>query len=291
VSGYVRLHRDLLAHPAFRNDAEALAFAWLFARAAWKETRVRYKGHAVSLKRGQLAVSIRDMADALDRDKAWIERLFKRLRAETMIETVAEAGVSVITICNYDKYQPKSDADKAIDETVDETDARQTRDTEQRREKGKEVKVEARKRASRTPEFEVPDWVPAEPWAAFVAMRLRKRAAVDSYIAKQTFDKLALWRADGWDVGKVLDKATLNNWTTPYKPTPGRDDDLRGSSSAPSGKQWTPEERAEYLAGLERREEAKPPIRLPDDPQRNRSGPRPIGQVVRLTNQSQDQAA
>jgi len=60
---------------------------------------------------------------------------------------------------------------------------------------------------------------------------------------------------------------------------------------APSGKQWTPEERAEYLAGLERREEAKPPIRPPDDPQRNRSGPRPIGQVVRLTNQSQDQAA
>lgn len=58
-----------------------------------------------------------------------------------------------------------------------------------------------------------------------------------------------------------------------------------------SGKQWTPEERAEYLAGLERREEAKPPIRPPDDAQRNRSGPRPIGQVVRLTGQSQDQAA
>lgn len=290
MSGYVRLHRDLLAHPAFRNDAEAMAFAWMFTRAAWRDTRLRYKGHAVSLTRGQLAVSIRDMADALDRDKAWIERLFKRLRGEAMIETASAAGVSVITICNYDKYQPVSDTGKAEGETVGETDARQTRDTEQRREKGKEETVEARKRAPRTPEFEVPDWVPAEPWAAFVAMRLRKRAAVDSYIAKQTFDKLALWRADGWDVGKVLDKATLNNWTTPYKPTPGRDDDLRGSSSAPSGKQWTPEERAEYLAGLERREAEQAPIRPPDEPPRNRSGPRPIGQVVRITDQH-DQAA
>jgi hypothetical protein len=287
VSGYVRLHRDLLAHPAFRNDAEALAFAWLFARAAWRETRVRYKGHAVSLKRGQLAVSIRDMADALDRDKAWIERLFKRLRAETMIETVAEAGVSVITICNYDKYQPQGDSDKAEGETPRETDARQTRDTEQGREEGKEEKVVARKRAPRTPEFEIPDWVPAEPWAAFVAMRIRKRAPVDSYIAKQTFDKLALWRGEGWDVGKVLDKATVMNWTTPYKPTPGRDDELRGSSSAPSGKKWTPEEQAAYLADLAART-AEPAPKPPPDVPRQSTGPRPLGQIVQRI---QDQAA
>jgi len=27
VSGYVRLYRDLIGHPAFRNEAEAMAFA------------------------------------------------------------------------------------------------------------------------------------------------------------------------------------------------------------------------------------------------------------------------
>jgi len=36
---------------------------------------VRYKDRSIILERGQLAVSIRDFADAMDRDKAWIERL------------------------------------------------------------------------------------------------------------------------------------------------------------------------------------------------------------------------
>lgn len=138
MSGYVRLYRDLLDHPAFRNDAEAMAFAWLFARASWKDTRIRYKGRPVELKRGQLAISVRDIAAALDRDKAWIERLFKRLKSETMITVTSETGVSLVTICNYDRYQASSEdgetVHEALCETPNETDARQRRDTEQIRE-------------------------------------------------------------------------------------------------------------------------------------------------------------
>lgn len=59
MTGYVRLHRSLIGHPAFRNDAEAMAFAWMVARAAWKPSCVRYKGRAISLNRGQLAISVR----------------------------------------------------------------------------------------------------------------------------------------------------------------------------------------------------------------------------------------
>src|SRR3546814_9135767 len=70
-------------------------------RAAWKPSRVRYKDRMLNLGRGQLAMSVRDMAAAMDRDKAWVERLWKRLKSETMIETVTDAGVSVVTICNY----------------------------------------------------------------------------------------------------------------------------------------------------------------------------------------------
>jgi len=131
MTGYVRLHRSLIGHAAFRNDAEAMAFAWMIARAAWKPARVRYKGKAISLNRGQLAISVRDMADAMDRDKAWVERLFTRLKRETMIETVTQAGVSVVTICNYVEYQSNSEQHEAGDETPRETGARQVQDTEQ----------------------------------------------------------------------------------------------------------------------------------------------------------------
>lgn len=137
MSGYVRIHRTLIGHPAFRNDAEAMAFAWLVAKAAWKPIRVRYKERGIWLGRGQVAISQRDMARALDRDKAWVERLWKRLRSEAMIEVACEAGVAVITICNYAEYQADCANGEAVNEARSKADARQAQGTEQEREKGK----------------------------------------------------------------------------------------------------------------------------------------------------------
>ena len=140
MSGYARIHRSLIGHPAFRNDAEGMAFAWMILRASWKPVRVRYKGRAFVLERGQLAVSQRDMADALDRDKAWVERLWKRLKTEAMIQVAYEAGAAVITIANYNEYQAEADEREAPDEAAreapNEADVRQARGTEQRREEG-----------------------------------------------------------------------------------------------------------------------------------------------------------
>lgn len=160
--GYAHIHRSLIGHPAFRNDAEAMAFAYLVLRAAWQATRVRYKGKAITLQRGQLAMSVRDLAEAMDRDKGWIERLLKRLKSETMVETQVETGVMVITICNYDDYQANADTDKTPRKTRCETRARQTQDTEQRREELKKEDTPptppagGRERGSKIPE----DWVP-----------------------------------------------------------------------------------------------------------------------------------
>jgi len=133
MSGYARVHRTLLDHPAFRNDAEAMAFAWLVLRATWRPARVRYKDRALELQRGQLAVSVRDFAAAMDRDRGWTERLIRRLKNEHMIATAAGAGVLVITICNYDLYQ----AEREGGATPAATAARHARDTEQEREEGK----------------------------------------------------------------------------------------------------------------------------------------------------------
>jgi len=174
-AGFVKLYRSLLGHPAFRNDAEAMAFAWMVIRASWKPARVRYKDRTINLQRGQLAMSVRDMGAAMDRDKAWVERLWKRLKAETMIETVTEAGVSVVTICNYDTFQGERDTCKTPGETVTETEARQAQDTEQRREEDKNTSEDksssvvmlARPKAEKA--FRIPaDWQPS-PLPASVA--------------------------------------------------------------------------------------------------------------------------
>lgn len=280
MSGFALFHRSLIGHPAFRNDAEGMAFAWMVLKASWRPSRVRYKGRAVALDRGQLSVSQRDMAAALDRDKAWVERLWKRLRDEAMITVAYEAGAAVITICNYDKYQVVSDAREAVDEAPEKARARQAQGTEQEGKEGKEEKGKPRKR-ERTPDFEIPVWVPAGPWAAFCAMRKSKGKPVDSYIAERLFTKLSGIQSDGWDLAKVLDKATTNFWIDVYKPTPGRDDDLRSAGGAkPSG----PFDMAEYQARMARLDARgfAPDARHAEPERRNGSygAPRSIGEVM-----------
>jgi len=157
VSGYVRIHRSLLGHPAFRNDAEAMAFAWLVAKAAWQPTTQRYKGRDYAFERGQLSISIRDFADKQDRSKGWVERLFARLVEYGMIAkksgtqvgtqvgthggTVGGTPPDLITICNYEEYQARGLRRETLDETSGETSAGHGRDTEQVREEVKKDNI------------------------------------------------------------------------------------------------------------------------------------------------------
>ena len=103
--GYVLIHRKMFKNPNFKSEFEAMAFAWLVMKASWRDVTVRYKDRAITLYRGQLAVSLRDMAMKLDRTRQWAERFMAKLAKAGMIETSIETGVSVVTICNYDIYQ------------------------------------------------------------------------------------------------------------------------------------------------------------------------------------------
>jgi DNA-binding transcriptional regulator YhcF (GntR family) len=210
VSGYVRLYRTLFGHPAFRNDAEAMAFAWMVGRASWQAAAVRYKGHRISLKRGQLAISQRDMAEQMDRDKGWVERLWRRLRSEAMIEADVKAGVAVITICNYDEYQPTKEAGKALGKALDEADARQTQGTEQVSE---EVKKETNSNELASPaqnddEPVKPEHV-IEAWNAMAdtcglpkaRMTPSRRTKLKTFVKRNSVDDIteAIWRVPSSD--------------------------------------------------------------------------------------------
>ena len=105
MDGFVKLYRSIEDCAAFTSVPEMMAFAWLVMRAAWRPKTVRYKGKAINLKRGELAVSIRDFSRSWEWSKSKTEWFFKRLKHETMIETRNETGVTVISICKYSEYQ------------------------------------------------------------------------------------------------------------------------------------------------------------------------------------------
>lgn len=247
MSGYVRIHRSLLGHHAFRNNAEAMAFACLVMRAQWKPGKVRYKERIISLKRGQVAISIRDFASDMDRDKAWVERLFKRLKSEAMVETVTEAGVTVLTLCNYDEYQ----ADQDTKRDTDETGARQGQDTEQGREEGegKNTPPSPRKRGSSAQMTSLPaDWS-----APLIASLSEKAKACAEQWTRGSYEAVAeqfvcYWRRTG---KKSRDwRLTWCGWILREHAKVMRDQKF--GNAAPDSNSATPLSRDQQLATLER---------------------------------------
>lgn len=239
--GYALVPRDVLALPVFRNEAESLLFVGMILRASWRDQTVRYKGHVLRLQRGQLAVSIRDLARAMDRDKAWVERLWKRLKSEAMIETQTEAGVSVVTICNYDEYQqPQRHCQTASEtpgEAEHETGARQARDTEQSSETietSEPIQIGALVgRAKRADPFPRPEWADPQAWADFLVNRKAKRCpnTATAYAAfLRDIERLA---SPQWPPERLLAHATARGWAGIYEPREANDH-VRGSMQSSS---------------------------------------------------------
>ena len=106
------------------------AWCWLVENAVWKRQHPsNIRGKTIMLKRGQLCYSIRYLAEAWGWSKGKTERFINRLKTETMIETQAETGVLIITICNYDKFQPPLKKIGTQDGTQTGTAAGQQRDS------------------------------------------------------------------------------------------------------------------------------------------------------------------
>lgn len=213
--GYVLIYRRLLDHPAFRNPAEAMAFAYLVVNASWRPARVRYKERTITLQRGQLAMSVRDFAAAMVRSKSWADRFLKRLANRDMIETADGTGVNVITICNYSEYQ----AETYDGGTVVELKPGQDRDTEQRRERKKEEytlplerenKVSGFSRARE--DFSMPDWMPLDAWSDWLDMRRRIRKPATAAAQRLAVNRLTQFMAKGHDPRKILERAILHSW-------------------------------------------------------------------------------
>ena len=217
--GYIRLYRSLLDHHAFRNQAEAMAFACMVLRAAWRPTTVRYKGRQIQIQRGQLCLSIRDFANDMDRDKSWVERMFQRLKRETMIETKVETLFQIITICNYNEYQLSQDGVETLSETVSETPARQSRDSRETQNKEEkqgntsEAKASSEKTArSKSHPFPCPDGVDPQHWKDFLAARKRKGAVQTETAYLGVLRSLAEYATDEWPPGRLVQRSAEKGW-------------------------------------------------------------------------------
>lgn len=110
MSGWISLHRGWRDCDAFEEPrdpmSDADAWAWLIEHAAWKPIRrAAGQGQSIRLERGQIHVSDRSLATAFRWDRKRVRRYLDRLAAHDMVVAVRDQSGTIISLCNYDRYQ------------------------------------------------------------------------------------------------------------------------------------------------------------------------------------------
>lgn len=73
-----------------------------------------------------------------------------------------------------------------------------------------------KKERKKDKEFSIPDWIPAESWDGFVAMRKAIKNPMTDRAYKLIVKQLDDFRNQGFDIGAILDASTVNNWKSVY---------------------------------------------------------------------------
>ncbi|MDE2233470.1 MAG: hypothetical protein KGJ90_05165 [Patescibacteria group bacterium] len=120
----------------FEKDifTERLAWIWLIGEAAWKDCIINIGGKPIALKRGQVSYSIRFLAKKWGWSNDRVQRYIDKLLAWSMISTDTSTGQTIITICNYSKYQDNEN----YTSTASSTDTSTGSSTKKKKERKKE---------------------------------------------------------------------------------------------------------------------------------------------------------
>jgi hypothetical protein len=110
--GVFAVDRGVFDHPKL-CDGKPLtkleAWLWLLSSAAWKPISRRISGQNIELRRGQLVASSRFLAERWRWKEPRVRRFLVLLKTDAgddaQIDTQTDAGVTVITIRKYDRYQ------------------------------------------------------------------------------------------------------------------------------------------------------------------------------------------
>lgn len=108
-AGYALSYRAKWEHPIFRSKQEAAVWAWMTDVAQWMDHRLPTKFGSIDLKRGELIISERAIAEDFGLHRSAVRDLIGRMVDDGMIALFrdripARAG-TVVKVVKYDDYQ------------------------------------------------------------------------------------------------------------------------------------------------------------------------------------------
>ena len=107
MSGWIKLHRQIADNPLWKSEAFTRAQAWvdLILLANHKDSFFYKRGIKIDVKRGQLGVSEKGLADRWKWSRNKVKKFLKELENEHQIKVIKNNVTQVVTVLNYNEFQ------------------------------------------------------------------------------------------------------------------------------------------------------------------------------------------
>lgn len=223
MTDWVRFYHDTPTDPKWRVIAKRASARIGDVIAVWSFVLVNASANANERGRTHNLVH-EDIAAALDLETDYVTAIMTAMEGKTIING---------KLTGWEKRNPIKD-DGAAERAKRWRERKRTRanaanaiesesDTEKETEikKKKVPQPQSGRAASPKPApVQIPDWIPAEPWAAFVAMRKAKGKPMSEYSIKLMMGRLSKLLRAGEDLTVVLNQSILNCWQDVYAAKP-----------------------------------------------------------------------
>lgn len=213
---YYKMERGWLDSPMWGEDAYSKreAFEWLIGEAAWDDSKIvaTPNGKPFRLKRGQVYASIRFMARKFQWSENKVIRYLDFLSVWGAVKTETNTGQTVITICNYSKYQDGGNTVEYSDEHADGNangDADGVADEYKQQETQEKNITTTRARGVSRETVEKPEDVTPETWADYAALRKQHKAPLTA-TALDGIRREAV--KAGWSLQQALAECCARGW-------------------------------------------------------------------------------
>tara|TARA_B100001989_G_scaffold251270_1_gene230107 strand:+ start:176 stop:898 length:723 start_codon:yes stop_codon:yes gene_type:complete len=81
------------------------AWHYLLSQAAFKDHQTNYKGHIITIKRGDFPTTYRKLAEIFNWSVGRVRRFIKNAEVAGHVITSVDTGFLIITLCDYNKIQ------------------------------------------------------------------------------------------------------------------------------------------------------------------------------------------
>jgi hypothetical protein len=114
MSRWIRLDCEYFDHDFFADEpfTEREAFQWLIINAAWKDTSHRVKYELLPVPRGSLYCTQRELSKVWKWSTTKVRNYLALLVSQNMIERSEKTQKTLVSICNYSKFQDTQTTEK-----------------------------------------------------------------------------------------------------------------------------------------------------------------------------------